>query len=46
MIKMGVVKEESGSVSRCSRQLKIACTSVGEREGGVAVTVSLSAVVD
>jgi len=28
IIRMGVGEDESGSVSRCSRQLKIACNSV------------------
>jgi len=32
MIRMGVGEDESGSVSRCSRQLKIACNSVLKEE--------------
>jgi len=32
MIRMGVGKDESGSVSRCSRQLKIACNFVVNEE--------------
>jgi len=34
MIRMGAREDESGSVSRCSRQLKIACNSV-VNEGAV-----------
>ena len=32
MIRMGVGEDEKGSVSRCSRQLKIACNSVVNEE--------------
>ena len=32
IIRMGVGDDQSGSVSRCSRQLKIACNSVVSKE--------------